>query len=67
MKQYGIRITLPPGDPLAAPHLLGPGWEGFRWYDTAEERDRALADMRRQPSVYRNGDRISQVLEKVER
>ena len=41
MKNFGIRITLPEDDPMRAEHLLGPDWEGFRWYDTAEERDDA--------------------------
>jgi hypothetical protein len=66
-KKYGIRITLPPDDFLNAPHLLGEGWEGYRWYDTADERDRAYADMLRQPPFYRRGETPSQVLEKVER
>lgn len=67
MKRYGIRITLPSGDTMSAPHLLGDDWESFRWYDTPAERDAALADMQRQLPNYRQGDRISQTLEKVER
>ncbi len=67
MKQYGIRITLPDSDPMALPHLLGPGWESFRWFASAAERDRMFADMRRDLPIYREGDHISQVLEKVER
>lgn len=67
MKQYGIRITLPPGDPMAAPHLLGEGWEGFRWYATEAARDEAMSEMRRQPVYYRKGDAPSQILSKVER
>lgn len=66
-KRYGIRITLPPGDPLRAPHLLGPDWESFRWFETAEERDRALAEMQAQLEYYRAGDLPSQVLSKVQR
>lgn len=66
MKRYGIRITLPEGDPLRAPHLLGEDWEQFRWYDSAEARDRAYEDMLRQLPWYRQGDVISQVLGKVE-
>jgi hypothetical protein len=67
MKNYGIRITLPEDDPMRAPHLLGPDWEAFRWYETAAERDAAFEDMQRQLPIYRRGDVISQVLEKVER
>lgn len=67
MKRYGIRITLPPGDPMSAPHLLGEGWESFRWYSTAAKRDAAFEAMQRQLPMYRRGDVISQRLEKVER
>jgi hypothetical protein len=67
MKRYGIRITLPEGDPMRAPHLLGEGWEQFRWYDSAEARDRAYEQMQHPPPYYRMGDVISQVLDKVER
>ncbi len=66
-KRYGIRITLPRGDPMRAPHLLGPDWESYRWFETAEERDRALAEMQAQPGYYRAGDVPSQVLSKVQR
>ena len=48
-------------------HLLGKDWESFRWYNSEEARDRAYADMMRQPYNYRQGDTIQQVLEKVER
>ena len=67
MNRYGIRITLPEGSTLSAPHLLGPDWESFRWFDTEEARERALADMARELGNYRKGDRVSQVLERVER
>ncbi|MCP5153678.1 MAG: hypothetical protein H6983_05910 [Ectothiorhodospiraceae bacterium] len=66
-KKFGIRVTLPAGDPMAAPHLLGPGWESFRWYDSAEARDHALAEMQRRVVYYRRGDQPSQILEQVER
>lgn len=67
MKHYGIRVTLPETDPMRNAHLLGPDWESFRWYNTAEERDDAFQDMRRHLPIYREGDKISQVLEKIER
>jgi hypothetical protein len=67
MKHYGIRITLPEGSTMSAPHLLGPGWESFRWFDTEDARERALVDMSRELGNYRKGDRVSQVLERVER
>lgn len=52
---------------MAAPHLLGPDWETFRWYETEAARERALADMARELRNYRRGDRLDQVLERVER
>lgn len=67
MKRFGIRVTLPPGDPMRAAHLLGENWESFRWFETAAQRDAALEDMRRQLPNYRKGDTISQVLEKIDR
>lgn len=66
MKKYGIRVTMPSGDPLGAAHLLGPDWEYYRWFATAEEREEALAEMQRQIPYYRPGDRPSQQLTKVD-
>ncbi len=66
-KQYGIRITLPPTDPMRAPHLLGEDWEALRWYDSEEERDAAFEDMNRRIEYYRNGDSPSRILSKIER
>ena len=62
---YGIRMTLPPGDPLGP--LLGAETEMFRWYASAAERDAALEDMRREHEYSRIGDRPTLVYEKVER
>lgn len=67
MKQYGIRITLPPADAMASPHLLGPDWEGYRWYETAEERDKAWREMQARPPYYRRDEDPGQILAKVER
>ena len=67
MKKFGIRVTLPPGDSMRAPHLLGENWESFRWYDSERERDLAFEDMLRQPGYYRYGDTPTQQLEKVQR
>ena len=67
MKRYGIRITLPPGDTLLAGHLLGEQWESHRWYDTADERDRAYEQMLALPAYYRRDENPTQVLVKIER
>ena len=62
---YGIRMTLPPDDPLRA--LLGDDAEMYRWYATAAERDSALAEMQREHEYSRIGDRPTVKYEKVER
>ena len=66
MKRYGIRIALPEGSTLSAPHLLGPDWESFRWFESEESRERAFADIARELPNYRKGDRVARVLERVE-
>lgn len=67
MKRHGIRLTLPPEDPMRAPHLLGDDWEAFRWYATPAERDAAFALLGRENLYYRPGDRQSVVIEKLDR
>jgi hypothetical protein len=67
MKKYGIRITLPAEDFLNAPHLLGRNWEGYRWFDTAAERDRQFEQMQELPRNYQRDEMPLQILTKVER
>ena len=64
--RYGIRCTLPPDEPMAAPHLLGPDWVAHYWYATAAERDAALADMRAEHRYSRRGDAPSVVYAPIE-
>lgn len=66
MKRYGIRITLPPGDPMRAAHLLGEKWEVIRWFESSSLRDDAFAEMNKQLIYYRRGDSPSQILEKID-
>lgn len=66
-KRFGIRMTLPEDDPRRGEHLLGPDWEAYRWFATAEERDRRLADMRQQHPYYQRGERPSVRCEAVDR
>ena len=66
MKRFGIRITLKEGNPMALPHLLGEDWESTHWYESEDERDRALADMSRQLPNYRKGDIAAQVFTKIQ-
>lgn len=67
MKKYGIRVTLPDGDFLSAPEFLGKDFESYRWFETEEERDRALREMKRHMPNYRRTDFATQILEKTER
>lgn len=66
-KRFGIRMTLPEGDPRRGSHLLGPDWEAYRWYATAEERDRMLKAMTSQHPYYQRGERPSVRCEPVAR
>ncbi len=66
-KRFGIRMTLPEGDPRRGEHLLGPDWEAYRWFATAEDRDRRLADMKQQHPYYQRGERPSVRCEPVDR
>lgn len=67
MKKYGIKITLPPGDTMAAPHLLGESWEAYRWFDSEEERDHAYQEMLELPPYYRRDEDPTQILTRIER
>lgn len=65
-KKYGIRMTLPPGDPMRAPHLLGDDWEAYKWFTTEYERDQALTELQRKHPYYRVGDYPSLIFARVE-
>jgi hypothetical protein len=67
MKSFGIRVTMPPTDPMRKSHLLGEDWEAFRWFETEAERDTAFDNMDRDIVYYRDGDNPSQILSKIER
>ena len=66
-QRFGIHCTLPPDDPMAAPHLLGPAWEAYRWYDSAQERDAALEDFSREHMYSRRGDKPSVIYTPISR
>lgn len=63
--RYGIRVTMPPGDPLR--RLLGDDWHREHWFATREERDAALRDMGRRHAFNRIGDTPSIRLSTLER
>lgn len=62
---FGVRMTLPPGDPMRA--VLGNDWETCRWYSSAAERDAALIRMMSEHRFSRSGDRPTLIYERVER
>lgn len=51
---------------MAASHLLGESWRSEHWFDTAAARDRAYSHMLATPGNYRQGDKPSVVLAKVD-
>lgn len=64
-RNYGIRVSLPPGDTLR--NVLGDDWERLHWYATEEERDAAFDKMSARHGYYRSTDSPTQVLERISR
>ncbi len=64
-RNFGIRVTLPPGDSLRK--VLGDNWERLHWYASEKERDAAFEQMATRHGYYRTTDAPTQVLEKVTR
>lgn len=64
-RQFGIRVSLPPGDSMSG--VLGSDWEHFHWYVSEAERDAAFERMATRHGYYRKTDDPTQVLEKVTR
>jgi hypothetical protein len=64
-RNFGIRVTLPPGDTLR--NIVGDDWEQLHWYPTEEERDAAFEQMAIRHGYYRSTDSPTQVLEKIGR
>ena len=63
--RYGIRVTMPPNDPLR--RLLGNDWQKEHWFVTREERDETLRDMASRHAFSRIGETPSIRLESLER
>ncbi|MDE2092159.1 MAG: hypothetical protein KGJ08_09720 [Gammaproteobacteria bacterium] len=66
-KRYGIRCSLAPDDPMSAPHLLGPDWTAYRWFDTEQQRDADYEDYSREHLYSRRGDKPSVIYTKINR
>ncbi|MCZ8131774.1 MAG: hypothetical protein O9284_10830 [Steroidobacteraceae bacterium] len=65
VRPYGIRVSLPPGDPFR--RLLGEDWQREHWYATAGERDAALHEMSRRHEYSRIGDRPALTFERIQK
>ena len=63
LKPYGIRVSLPPGDPFA--RLVGADWQKLHWFASERERDEVLADMASRHPYSRRGDEPSVLFEKI--
>lgn len=64
-RRFGVRVTLSPRDSFA--QVLGTDWEYAHWFETAEERDRALHDMSSEHLYSRRGDRPTLHFQPIER
>jgi hypothetical protein len=64
-QNYGIRISLPTGDPFG--DLVGADWQNEHWFDTAANRDAALHEMSKEHLYSRKGDKPALVFTAVER
>ena len=64
LRPYGIRVSLPRADTFTL--LVGSDWQTVHWFESAVERDRALADMAREHEYSRAGDRPTPVLEAIQ-
>jgi hypothetical protein len=65
LKPYGIRVSLPPGDPFRK--LVGPEWQRLHWYASPGERDAAIAEMSRRHEYSRATDSPALVFQKIEK
>jgi len=65
--RFGLRCSLPPGDPMRAAHLLGEDWLWEKWFATEQERDFAYERYASQHPYYRKGDFPSLILERLNR
>jgi hypothetical protein len=63
-KPYGVRVSLPPGDPFRK--IMGAEWHRVHWFATVAERDAAQTEMGRKHEYSRIGDRPALLFEKVE-
>lgn len=64
-KAWGLRLSLPQGDPMRA--LLGDDWHEYQWFASESAREAKRTQLLRQFVYYRKGDTPSFVVERVNR
>jgi len=62
-KPYGIRVSLLGNDSFA--RLLGSDWQTYHWFETEQQRNRALKDMASEHLYSRRGDKPTLRFERV--
>ena len=64
-KLFGIRVSLPEGDPFTV--LLDENWNTTHWFDTKSARDIAMHDMQREHEYSRKGDKPALIFQAINR
>ena len=64
-RNYGIRVSLPDGDPFTA--LLDDDWSAEHWFEKRTERDLRMHDMQREHEYSRNGDAPALIFTPIDR
>ncbi len=64
-KRFGIKVKVRSSDPFR--NLVGSDWQGEHWFNSATERDAALAEMSEKYVYFRPGDKPTLDFEKIEK
>lgn len=64
-KPFGIRLSLPEGDPMIK--FLGQDWHQYQWFESEQARDAGIEQLTGRFVYYRQGDRPTFRIERVER
>jgi hypothetical protein len=64
-KTFGIRLSLPEGDPMR--QVLGDDWHQFQWFEDETARESRIEELTGRFVYYRKGDRPTFVIERIER
>ncbi|MEL6870079.1 MAG: hypothetical protein AAFO81_09790 [Pseudomonadota bacterium] len=63
-RPWGIRVSAPSTDPFNL--LVGGDWSREHWFESADQREVALREMRKRHGFYRIGDDPSIVLTRID-